>query len=167
MATNTLTINEATASYLLSTTNKRVEEIERQINTLKTEKDHLTNIISQLTSIKKNVSAVNSISFQTPAETSVDGYTPKWTWTKKIDFVLQKKGRPLTTTEIVDTLLNEYEPNSNLDRSRVVASISATLSMKSKDDENRLYSKSKNEGNEYVYSIYEKEKEIVKVEDLF
>lgn len=80
-------------------------------------------------------------------EVKSDGYNYNWTWKQKIEFILMKKSA--TTAEIVDEIL-KHEPNRYI-RSKVVASISAVLSVGSK--ENGIYTKSPNVRGENVYAL--------------
>lgn len=53
-------------------------------------------------------------------------YDKTWSWASKAKFVLQLKG-PLTASQIVDSIINEYEPD--LTREKAQNSLPATLSM--------------------------------------
>lgn len=77
-------------------------------------------------------------------------YKENWTWEQKIKFIIEHKGRPLTTTEIVATLI-QFEPKWGIDRAKAVASISSVLSTKSK--EGGVFVKDYNERNEYIYDV--------------
>ena len=56
---------------------------------------------------------------------SNSGYRSGFTWKQKTRYIIERCGDPVTTTEIADTICS-WEPN--LDRKRVVASVSSVLS---------------------------------------
>lgn len=56
-----------------------------------------------------------------------NGYNDQWSWGKKIDFILQD--RTMTTAEIADKIL-EYESGKGIERSKIVANVSAVLTSK-------------------------------------
>ena len=79
------------------------------------------------------------------------GYKDTWTWERKIKFIMEYKANVgLTTTEIVSTLI-ELEPNVKKNRSKIVASISAIISTKSKGG--KAFYKEINDRNENVYYL--------------
>lgn len=78
-----------------------------------------------------------------------DGYKINWTWQQKISHILEKGN--FTTSEITAKIL-EYEPSKIYERAKIVASVSAILSVQSKNEDS-LYIKSKNERNQNVYGV--------------
>lgn len=87
----------------------------------------------------------------TVSETAPEGYKAIWTWETKIKFIIEFHEilGDLTTSEIVNYIM-EYEPD-RYERAKVVASVSAVLSQKTKDG--GVFKKRYNERNEYIYSI--------------
>lgn len=83
---------------------------------------------------------------------SLDGYKTNWTWKQKIVHFLSKE--PLITSEIVEKILLS-EPSLSTQRSKVVASVSAVLSAKSKKD-NDIFGKTLNDRGSNIYSINNK-----------
>jgi hypothetical protein len=61
-----------------------------------------------------------------------DGYNPIWTWQQRVSHILNKSERPLTTTDVVAEVIR-LEPRYTHERSKVVASVSAVLSVNSKE----------------------------------
>ncbi len=76
-----------------------------------------------------------------------DGYDIDWTWIQKVEFILEKYGKS-TTANIVAKVLS-YEPA--LVRSKVLGSISAVLSARSK--EGGIFTRSENNRKENVYDL--------------
>jgi|GEM_PF-1399151 len=81
-----------------------------------------------------------------------NGYNKQWIWARKIQFLLEGGG--LTTSQLVKRIL-ELEPEKENERSRIVASVSAVLSSKSKADTDP-FKKIVNDRNENVYSLNRK-----------
>jgi len=77
-------------------------------------------------------------------------YSDKWPWVRKIRFALERRGKPLTTKEIVDTLI-EYEIALMFDRKKAVASISSMLSTKSGDD--KEFIRVQSESGDFQYDL--------------
>lgn len=149
-ATNNLRhikVTDAVATIILESSNKRLMEISQELKRLTDEERSLKDIVSQLSMIKSEVSTITGLS----TNPNRDGYRPGWTWIKKVQFIIQKKG-PSTTTEIVEALIKEYEPEIPKVRGTVVASVSAILSAKSKG-KNILFTKTQNDAGENVYDI--------------
>lgn len=90
-------------------------------------------------------------------------YSEKWPWGKKIRFAIERKGQPLTTKEIVDTLI-EFEIALMFDRKKAVASISSLLSTKSGDD--KEFKRIESDSGDFAYDINKKEEEIEEEEDI-
>ncbi len=107
-------------------------------------------INSKITQLSRLLNETNS-SFK-----SEDNYSEKWQWQKKIAFAISLAGKPLTASEIVDSVLN-YEPT--LDRKRALSSVSGTLSTKSGDayENDKQFIRGISESGEYSYELREKE----------
>lgn len=58
-------------------------------------------------------------------------YSKDWTWSTKIIYVMREAGAPIGTADIVKRIM-EIEPYLT-DRSKIVGSVSATLSVKSRE----------------------------------
>lgn len=83
-----------------------------------------------------------------------NGYFKSWTWFQKVEFILGKYGE-LNTGGIFDKIcLNEPELKEK--RAKVIGSISAILSSKSKNEANMPFKKSENIRGEFVYSLNNK-----------
>lgn len=136
-------INEAELPILIDFYKSRIEAKERELMVLK----------ETLVSLQDNSS--NVIPDMNTMNTSIldNGYNPVWTWVKKIDFILGDS--KLTTSDIVSTVLT-YEPSLKESRSKIVGSISAVLSAKSKG--NKYYTKEQNQRGEFIYGLLSKTK---------
>ena len=73
-------------------------------------------------------------------------------WEAKILYLIHREQRKLTTTEMAD-LIHEYEPWR--ERSKIVGSISAVLSQKSK--EGGIFTKDTDIRGNFIYSIKQEE----------
>lgn len=91
----------------------------------------------------KNAQDVQSSSDFIPSH-----YDPTAGWLRKSEYVLKAVGRPLTSLEIIDILIKNYEPTIN--RDRAINSIPATLSVAAKDGK---INRTKNQNGEYSYSL--------------
>ncbi len=80
-----------------------------------------------------------------------DGYDSNWPWLKKSEFVLGRKDN-LTSLEIIDVLLREYEPS--MEKTKAINSLPATLSMAAK---NGRILRHKKDNGEYIYQLKRKE----------
>jgi hypothetical protein len=89
-------------------------------------------------------------------------YSDKWPWVKKIQFAIEQRGTPLTTKEIVDTLI-EYEIGLMFDRKKAVASVSSMLSTKS--GEGKEFMRVESESGDFAYDLNNKEGEPVEKEN--
>ena len=87
--------------------------------------------------------SVNSIAEHIKPQKEFD---PNWSWLEKSKFILEKIGRPMTAIEIVDVLIDGYQPG--LTRKLVMNSVPATLSVAAR--ENKI-GRETNKYNEYVY----------------
>lgn len=75
-------------------------------------------------------------------------FNRKWGWFEKSEFILMKAKESLTSKQIVNELINFYEPE--IDEKLATNSIPATLSVAAKNGKiNRV----KNEKGEYEYSL--------------
>lgn len=91
-------------------------------------------------------------------------YSEKWPWVRKIRFALENQGRPLTTKEIVDTLI-EYEIGLMFDRKKVVASVSSMLSTKSGDG--KEFARVESDSGDFAYDLNNKNViDAVEIEEL-
>lgn len=88
-----------------------------------------------------------------------NGYIPKWTFVRKIKFILDLKKRPLTARQITDIIINELEVEIWKDKSKkekgaLFGTISSTLTNNSK--EGKDFEKAKNEIDENIYTVRQK-----------
>lgn len=79
----------------------------------------------------------------------ISEYKSIWTWKQKVIYILKQSDA--TTTEIVSKVL-EHEPELNGERSKIVGTISAILSAKSKNPSD-LFSKYQNDRGLSVYKL--------------
>jgi hypothetical protein len=77
------------------------------------------------------------------------GYKKSWSNIKKAEFLLNRASQPMTTTEIVNTVMR-FEPELR-DRPKVVRNFSSILGSHSKPG--GLLSRTKNDDGEWVYAL--------------
>lgn len=118
--------------------------------------NHLIKELEGVRSILEQLKGIHIPS--NPAQLQIDhkmpvGYSEKFTWFKKVQFIIKNYGGELTTSQIVEKLL-EFEPAyKGENRKTAVASISAILSAKSKPG--GFFGKKTNVADENVYFINE------------
>jgi len=76
------------------------------------------------------------------------GYDKNWSWLRKAEFVLNGQGKNLSSLEIIDVLIENFEPT--LEKQKAINSLPATLSVAAKH--NKIL-RHKNENGEYVYEV--------------
>lgn len=135
--------------HLIEFYSKKVDDLRLSIKALENELQEITSIMAQLNTTEQPDNIVYK-GILSKAPQFNDGYSVKFTWERKIVFVIEKYG-PMTTSEIVDKIISAYQPELKQERKRVVASVSAILSMKS--GVGKLFSKSSNDANEFVYHV--------------
>ena len=135
-----LNIDNELAKHLLKSLENEVVENGLKINELELANSKLRDTINQikLAMASKNIKNPSSIVYQ-----------PQWTIFRKILFLLDELKRPLSTREIVDEIIEVYEPNLRSERAKLVSNISGVLSTKCK--EGKLI-KGENVLGENVYS---------------
>lgn len=116
-----INVPEKYADLYLKALSERKRLLEEKIQAFKAEISEIDNHISNLTSIPI---FNDSEEFSTKA-LSFNGYSPEWSWTKKISFFEQQINLIFTSNEVV-SFITETEPD--LDKSKVRSSISAALS---------------------------------------
>jgi hypothetical protein len=79
---------------------------------------------------------------------STNGFQKNWTWAQKATYILEKAGRPMTSKEIAEVLVNEYEKDLNLPTA--INSVPATLSVAAREGK---FTRRLNEKGEYEYDI--------------
>jgi hypothetical protein len=82
-------------------------------------------------------------------------YNPKWANQKKAQFIIRTKGRALTSREIVDIIVDEYDPNIEGGKSKFLASMSSVLSGNCKDPDG-IFTRTKNDIDDYIYNVRKK-----------
>lgn len=128
--------------------------IANKIDSLKKELIELEGVYDSISRNKLTIPKVDSSPVKpmvSPVATDSDEeYNQTWTWIQKIKYLLIRFG-PLTTTEVVGKIL-EFEPDRSSERTKVVASVSAVLSINSKPEKN-VFGKGLTERNENLYSV--------------
>ena len=112
---------------------------------VESKRNELLQLEKRLAQYKGGVTSINSGS----NNTKLNGYNPEWTFVQKINYFLNSGGK--TTTEIADLILASDVPTWSHDRAKLVGTVSAILSARSKDD--GTYTKLSNERNINVYSL--------------
>jgi hypothetical protein len=86
-----------------------------------------------------------------PDNGNPSGYNPRWNLIKKAKFAIKNAGRPLTSKEIVEFIINNYDKPLNTQRKKFMSSMSGTLSNKSKAG--GVFKRTQNDADEYEYDI--------------
>jgi|GEM_PF-3650421 len=130
------------------------QRIRNQIESLEKELADMKPILIQLGILEVEEPAwtveANQTSTAIPKELETydnDGYRKNWKWLQKIEFIIERAGRPLTSGEIIDQILTR-EPTET--KTKLLNSIPATLSVAWK--ENKL-KRTINLDGEYKYEI--------------
>lgn len=150
-----ITISEQEIPTLIEYLRNRIESTRAQLISLEKTLNNLVHLSGNTyktqiqTSISLSKESINN-SYDKPLEHE-DGYNSAWTWIRKIIHIL-KAQKESTTSDIVNAVLR-YEPDRVKERKKVMASVSAVLSTKSKDD--GLFKKRINMRNDNVYSLTE------------
>jgi hypothetical protein len=127
------------------------EYYQTRLTALQTELAEINEIIKQLSS-QESLANVNGQSLLLPQQSqSVGGYNPKWSLIKKAKFAITTAGRALTSKEIVDFIIDNYDTDLKEDRKRFMSSMSGTLSGKSK--EGGIFKRKQNDADEFEYEI--------------
>lgn len=123
------------------------EFLRAKIETIKRQQEELESLLNGKHNLIPNI-------IELPSDQSLNpnGYKSVWTWKQKIIYFLEQGD--YTTTEIVNSIIVN-EPNLKSDRSKVVGSVSAVLSAKSKKPSD-IFSKYQNERGLNIYKLNEK-----------
>jgi hypothetical protein len=113
-------------------------------------------ILNQLGIIGNNLVGANYFTKKTtvPSSTiqstiqSLNGYDKTWGWLAKSEYIIRKNGAGLTPKEILNQLVNVYEPDLNEKLAR--NSLPATLSVAANDGK---IIRTKNKNNKYEYNV--------------
>ncbi|MEM6359601.1 MAG: hypothetical protein AAF149_06350 [Bacteroidota bacterium] len=116
-----INVPEKYADLYLKALAERKQALEQKINAFKDEIAEIDNHIRNLTSIP----IFNETDELHTQVLNFDGYSPEWSWTRKISFFQQQVNHIFTAGDIVEFIL-ESEPD--LDKSKSRSSISAALS---------------------------------------
>lgn len=126
-------LNDGAAGLFRSMVVKRCAELKEQILFLTDELKANEELLKQLSSeafpdIARPHTIYGGKNIVTEEKPIIAEYSKNWTWEAKIKYVINEADRALTTAEIVKRIM-EIEPYLR-DRSKIVASVSATLSIK-------------------------------------
>jgi hypothetical protein len=128
-----------------------LEFIETKIRSKQTEIVELENEIADLRIQRQELEArLNGSQKLLVPDKSEVKYQPKWPIFRKILFILEKHGRPMSTRDIVEYITELYEPEIANERNKLVGNVSSVLGTKAK--EGRLL-KGENILGENVFSI--------------
>ena len=117
----------------------RQASIRLQIGDLHKELDSLTALMSQIYPTQTAIADLKRT-------TSMNGYNMDWSISKKAEYVIGKNNKPMTTAEIANAIVNEYETNA--DRKYIVRNLSVVFATQ----KNR-FKKSQNEKGENIYMV--------------
>lgn len=135
--------------------------IEMYLNKVKNKKDELSKLEKDLQELNAKVLQLRR-ALQGGEGTygkvgSDELYSSKWQWAKKINFALDFTKKALTANEIFD-VLSKFEMEFNLDKRKIMSSISGTLSSKSGSYEDRKeFIKKEGDSGEYKYQIWKED----------
>jgi len=115
-----------------------------RLKQLETESLEIKNLISHLDAPTQL--SIIDLPFENAG--NITGYSSKWTMLKKAKFVLSKASKAMTSKEIVDFIIDNYEPEAINFRKKFMSSMSGTLSAKSKEG---LFSREQNEADDFEY----------------
>jgi hypothetical protein len=82
-------------------------------------------------------------------------YNPKWANQKKAQFIIRTKGRALTSGEIVNIIVDEYDPNIEGGKKKLLGSMSSVLSGNCKPPDG-IFTRTKNDLDDYEYDVRKK-----------
>lgn len=128
---------------------ERYDSIMEKLHPLQKELDELRPLFEQLGIIEKFDNKGTTELTKNPAtfEIMEDGYNPKWSWLRKVEFILDMKQTPLTSVLLIDEICKR-EPGLN--KIKLRNSIPATLSLAAKD---KKIKRKLNDRKEYEYWI--------------
>jgi len=121
-----INISDDLIQELLLSLKSKFQDNIRKIEDLKTENEKLKDNMEQLSAAM----GVNGKSGDASGKVS---YQPQWTIFRKILFLMTEAGRPLSTREIVEAIIEKYEPGLASQRTRLVSNVSGVLSAKTRD----------------------------------
>mgnify|MGYP002075297013 CR=1 FL=1 len=148
-------IDEAQVKLLKEFYKTRVNEIQSEISKLTAEIEELGRFAKKLDFKPNEV----DITLPDPsAKYSSSGYQDRWPWVKKAAFLIEDEGRPLSTKDMVELILEKYEPKLKDKRKTVVASLSAVMSTKTKEG---LFTRVTNQFGEFEFSVANNKKPTV------
>lgn len=130
------------------------------LESLKTKKDEISTMEKEVKEINAKIiqlkRALNSAGTDSTIQ-PVNGneiYSDNWQWTKKIQFAIEQANRPLTVSEIVETL-GEVEPSILTEKRKAMSSISGTLSNKSGEyKDKKEFVRSVSPSGDYAYDVW-------------
>jgi hypothetical protein len=123
-------IQDSHAQLLIEFYISRLKVLRDEIIAREQETKDINRIIQKLK--QKNISEriERNVSTSERSVSAITSYSHKWPWVKKVQFAIEYQNKPLTTKEIVETLI-EFESSMLIDRKRAIASVSSILSSKS------------------------------------
>lgn len=145
-----ININDVQANLLKDYYKRRLSEIQSEIGKLTAEIGEIDKFMKQL---DKEVLSADALSNTT--NISINNYQDRWSWVKKAAFLIKESGRALSTRDMVDLIIDKYEPGQKENRKTVVASLSAVMSTKTKEG---LFVRQQNEFGEFEFSLSENKK---------
>ena len=140
-----LRLSKSVASQMLELCNSKLPEAKSKAEQAQREYEEL---LEAKVSLEKSLSSLNGspegkhLSIEPPRKEEVEvdtqsdqkvEYNPKWSNLKKSIYIIYQDGKPLTTKEIVDTILEKYEPELKSERAKIVGNISSVLGTAAKE----------------------------------
>jgi hypothetical protein len=129
------------------------EYYQNRLTSLQKELNEVSALLEQLESQVHTTTQVNGqgVLISPPVQISPGGYHPKWSLIKKAKFALKEAGRPLTSKEIVDLIIDNHDPAMRNERKRFMSSMSGTLSAHSKPG--GIFKRQQNELEDFEYEV--------------
>lgn len=135
--------------------------IEMYLNKVKNKKDELSIVETEIRELNAKILQLRRALLGGEGTYGKVGsdelYSSKWQWVKKINFALEFTKKALTANEIFE-ILSKFETEFNLDKRKIMSSISGTLSSKSGSYEDRKeFIKKEGVSGEYEYQIWKED----------
>lgn len=153
---NNIQLPSTHAKHIKEFYRNRLLEIEKEAAEIKI-------LLKDIDSNTQSGSSIGTFPFDSPITsheaTIVDSpfpktYNPKWSNQKKAQFIIRVKGKALTSAEIVDTIMNEYEHEIEGGRKKLLGSMSSVLSGNCKPG--GIFTRKHNDLDDWVYDVSKK-----------
>jgi hypothetical protein len=142
-----LSINEPLARNMLKLIDEQLPIAKEKIEAATKEYDELLYAKAEL---EKSLNSVSTNGKPSSSEREHFPFNKKWVTLKKVLYILYTVGRPMATSEIVDTILSNLEPEETPNRAKWIGNVSSVAGTSAK--KNKL-KRGTNVLGEYVYGL--------------